>query len=86
MPRPYQALDDVGIDNQVALKLINALRDEVEFSTLKVGDQLEALFNKSNELVEFRFSQNVVETHVVKKIIIIGNTLSLLNQLNGIRE
>ena len=63
----YQALDAVGIDNKVALELINALRDEVEFSTLKVGDRLEGIFNKLNQLVEFRFSQNPVEIHVVKK-------------------
>ena len=63
----YQALEDIGIDNRIALELINSLRDEVEFSTLKAGDNLEGLFNQFDELIEFRFGQNLVETHVVKK-------------------
>jgi murein DD-endopeptidase MepM/ murein hydrolase activator NlpD len=68
----YQALKDVSIDNALALELINTLRDEVEFSKLKIGDKLEATFNQDKKLVEFAFSQNQVEKHVLK-----------LNQKNG---
>lgn len=62
----YQALQNVSIDNALSLKLINSLRDEVEFSKLKVGDKLEATFNEEGELVEFAFSQNPAEKHIVK--------------------
>jgi murein DD-endopeptidase MepM/ murein hydrolase activator NlpD len=62
----YQALKDVSIDNGLSLELINSLRDEVEFSKLKVGDKLEATFNQDKKLVEFTFSQNPVEKHILK--------------------
>jgi len=61
----FQALKSVSIENSQALKLINELRDEIEFSKLKVGDQLEATFNEDQELVKFSYSQNQVEKHVV---------------------
>lgn len=61
----YQALKNVSIENQEALGLINALRDEVEFSKLKVGDELSATFNQDHKLIEFTYSQNSVETHHV---------------------
>ncbi|HLT22829.1 MAG TPA: peptidoglycan DD-metalloendopeptidase family protein [Bacteriovoracaceae bacterium] len=64
----YQALRAVQIDNALALEIINALSDEVEFSKLKVGDKLEATFNQHKELVKFSFSQNPAEKHIVKKI------------------
>lgn len=62
----YQALKSVSIDNSMALTIINALRDEVEFSKLKVGDKLEAVFNQNKELVEFSLAQNPAEKHVVR--------------------
>ena len=62
----YQALKSVSIDNSMALNLINALRDEVEFSKLKVGDKLEVVFDSHNELVEFALSQNPAEKHIVR--------------------
>lgn len=62
----FQALRSVSIhDNVLALQLINALRDEVEFSKLKVGDLLEATFDENKKLVSFSFSQNPAEKHVV---------------------
>lgn len=61
----YQALKSVDIENSLALNLINELRDEVEFSKLKVGDELIAKFNSDKKLVSFSFSQNLFETHVV---------------------
>lgn len=61
----YQALKSVSIDNAQSLKLINELRDEVEFSKLKVGDKLAATFNENHKLIKFSFSQNLVETHIV---------------------
>ena len=61
----YHALRDVSIENDLALEIINALRDEVEFSKLKVGDKLEATFNEYNQLVKFSFSQNPAEKHTV---------------------
>lgn len=64
----YQALKDVSIENALALEIINTLRDDVEFSKLKVGDQLKAEFNFQGELVRFSFSQNPAEKHVVNKI------------------
>ncbi|ATH08078.1 hypothetical protein BIY24_08980 [Halobacteriovorax marinus] len=60
----FQALKSISIENVWALKLINQLRDEVEFSKIKVGDKLEATF-KNEELIKFSFSQNPVETHTV---------------------
>lgn len=62
----FQALKSISINNAVALQLINALRDEVEFSTLKVGDKLKATYNRKKELVAFSFSQNPAEIHTVK--------------------
>lgn len=63
----FQALRNVSIDDDVvALEIINALRDEVEFSKLRVGDKLEATFNQNNKLVAFSFSQNPAEKHSLK--------------------
>ncbi len=61
----YQALKDISIDNALALELINGLRDEVEFSKLKVGDKVIAGFNDNHQLLKFSLSQNLVETHVI---------------------
>lgn len=61
----YQALKSIGIGNDKALKLINQLRDEVEFSKLKVGDRLEATYDEANQLVKFLFAQNSFEKHIV---------------------
>jgi murein DD-endopeptidase MepM/ murein hydrolase activator NlpD len=62
----YQALKRVGIENKLALALINTLRDEVEFSKLKVGDQLVATFKHEGEekkLIKFSFAQNAYQKH-----------------------
>lgn len=69
----YHALRDVSIENALALEIINALRDEVEFSKLKVGDELEAIYNQYNELVQFTFSQNPAEKHILTKNQVTGN-------------
>lgn len=61
----YHALKDVGINNAQALDIINSLQDEVEFSKLKVGDKLEAIFNQDNKLLSFSFSQNPAEKHLL---------------------
>lgn len=61
----YQALKSIGIENDKALELINQLRDEVEFSKLKVGDRLEATYDELDQLVKFSFAQNEYEKHVV---------------------
>jgi murein DD-endopeptidase MepM/ murein hydrolase activator NlpD len=61
----FQALQNVEIDSPMALKLINALRDEVEFSKLQVGDKVEGTFNQEGDLVRFTFSQNPAERHIV---------------------
>lgn len=63
----YQALKSIGIENNKALELINQLRDEVEFSKLKVGDRLEATYDELNQLVKFSFAQNDFEKHIVTK-------------------
>ncbi len=63
----FQALRNVSItDNKLALDIVNALRDEVEFGKLKVGDKLEATFNQDKKLVAFTFSQNTAEKHALK--------------------
>lgn len=59
----FQAMGQLGIDTTIALHLINALRDEVEFSKLKVGDRLEGIYNHQNKLVGFSFSQNLAQKH-----------------------
>ena len=64
----YQAMAEIDIDSQVALQLINALRDEVEFSKLKVGDTLEANFNHQEKLISFSFSQNLAQKHMLKNM------------------
>lgn len=61
----YQALKSVSIENEMALTMINLLRDEVEFSKLKMGDKLEAVFDINKKLKSFSFSQNEYETHKV---------------------
>lgn len=64
----FQALKSVSIENELALQIINALRDEVEFSKLKVGDKLKASFNAQGELLKFVFSKNPAEKHVVNLV------------------
>lgn len=61
----FQALKRVSIEHRQALDIINLLRDEVEFSKLKVGDQLQAKFNKENSLTHFTFAQNIFQKHIV---------------------
>ena len=61
----YQALKNVSIDNSLAHKLINELRDDVEFSKLKVGDKLKATFDENKKLISFSFSQNFAESHIL---------------------
>lgn len=63
----FQAMQPLGIDGSEALGIINALRDSVEFSKLKVGDQLKAVFNYKNELMKFSFSNMPAELHVIHK-------------------
>ena len=62
----YQALKDVGLENAMSLEIINTLRDEVEFSKLKLGDTLQAKYNEHNELVEFMYSQVPSDKHIVR--------------------
>lgn len=64
----FQVLQRIGIKDQNSLEIINALSDEVEFSTLKIGDEVTGFFNQDNVLKEFHFSQNPVDTHQVKLI------------------
>lgn len=61
----FQALRRVSIEGKEALDIINLLRDEVEFSKLKVGDQLQAHFSSENQLEKFSFAQNIFQTHHV---------------------
>ncbi len=63
----FHALKGLGIDNSVALEMINVLRDEVEFSKLKVGNKLTGTFNLYNELIEFSFSHNPAQKHILVK-------------------
>ncbi len=62
----FQALRGVGVEGATALEVINALRDEVEFSSLKVGDAIEADFS-DGKLSSFSFSQNPAEFHLLKR-------------------
>ncbi len=62
----YQSLKSVNIENTLALTIINSLRDYVEFSKLQVGDDLKSTFDGAGNLVEFRYSQNPAEIHMVK--------------------
>lgn len=63
----YQALNSVGINGPDALNLINILSDKVEFSKLKVGDNVSATYNYKSELVNFRFSNSPAESHYLVK-------------------
>lgn len=63
----FQALKSVSIEGQLALDVINHLRDEVEFSSLKVGDRLEAFF-EGRRLFKFTFSQNPAEYHELHRV------------------
>jgi murein DD-endopeptidase MepM/ murein hydrolase activator NlpD len=61
----FQSLQRIGVSHEDSLKIINALRDEVEFSKLKVGDSLFAFFNKENKLTKFTFSNTPAEKHMI---------------------
>jgi murein DD-endopeptidase MepM/ murein hydrolase activator NlpD len=63
----FQALRTVSVEGQDALDLINLLRDNVEFSKLKVGDELSAISNTQGELVKFTFSNSPAEKHLLTK-------------------
>jgi hypothetical protein len=62
----HQSLRDMKIDRKISLKIINSLRDHVEFSKLKVGDKLIGKFDSKNKLVEFSFSNSPAEEHNLK--------------------
>ena len=64
----FQAMMDLGLTNVQSLDVINNLRDEVEFSKLKVGNKIGASFNYKNELIQFSYNSNSVEKHVLNKI------------------
>ena len=64
----FNALKNLGIDHATSLKITNELRDEVEFSKLKVGDNFIATFNKKNEVVKFVFSNMPAEKHVLNLV------------------
>ncbi|MFT6632470.1 MAG: murein DD-endopeptidase MepM/ murein hydrolase activator NlpD [Bacteriovoracaceae bacterium] len=63
----FQALRTVSVEGQNALDLINLLRDNVEFSKLKVGDELSAISNSQGELIKFTFSNSPAEKHLLTK-------------------
>ena len=63
----FQALRTVSVEGQDALDLINLLRDNVEFSKLKVGDELSAISNTQGELIKFTFSNSPAEKHLLTK-------------------
>lgn len=62
----FQSLKAIAIDHENSLKIINALRDKVEFSKLKVGDQLSATYDHEMHLVAFSFANSPAEKHVLK--------------------
>lgn len=62
----FNALRDVSIDHKTSLKVINELRDEVEFSKLKVGDRLIATFDENENLIKFIFSNSPIKRHVLE--------------------
>lgn len=59
----FQSLKSLSIKHKLSIQIINSLRDKVEFSKLKVGDQLEAIFDKNMELKTFTFSNSPAEKH-----------------------
>jgi murein DD-endopeptidase MepM/ murein hydrolase activator NlpD len=63
----FQALKNVSITNIDSLSIINLLSDKVEFTKLKVGDDLIAKYDENKNLVKFTFSNNPAEEHILKK-------------------
>jgi len=63
----FQALKNVSVTGKESLSVINSLRDKVQFTNLKVGDQLTSTFDKNSKLVEFIFSNNPAEKHILIK-------------------
>lgn len=61
----FQSLKSINVAHSTSLKVINALRDEVEFSKLKVGDKFEGHFNEAGRLVKFVFSNTPAEKHII---------------------
>lgn len=61
----FQSLKRLKIDHSNSLKIINLLRDKVEFSKLKVGDKLTATFNGDKKLIGFSFSNSPAEKHIL---------------------
>lgn len=59
----HQALSDLKINHATSMSIINGLRDYVEFSKLRVGDDLTATYDKNKTLIKFSYSQNPVEKH-----------------------
>lgn len=63
----FQMIRGLDIQAADALKIIDELRDYVEFSKLKVGDEVKAVFAPDKALQEFTFSSNPAEKHVLIK-------------------
>jgi hypothetical protein len=61
----FQALKSVSVEGQEALNFINLLRDHVEFSKLKVGDELTSTTNSLGKLIKFSFSNSPAEKHLL---------------------
>lgn len=61
----HQALRDLSIDHKISMQIINGLRDHIEFSKLRVGDDLVATYDKNMKLISFSYSQNPVEKHTL---------------------
>lgn len=62
----YQALKSISIDNEQSLEIINSLRDYVEFSKLKAGDQISVKL-EGLRVIEFSYSQKPSDIHQVKR-------------------
>lgn len=64
----FQSLKYLGVRHKTSLDIINALRDEVEFSKLRVGDKLQAKFDSDNKLISFEYSNSPATAHRLKLV------------------
>ena len=63
----YQVMQQAGLDNQATIKIINALKDSVELTKLKVGDSFQVGIDRKDphKVVSFRFAQTPALIHLL---------------------
>ncbi len=79
----FQVTKRLGIEQQLALKIINTLSYEVELDKIRAGEEFKAVYTPdSSKIIEFRYREDITTEHIVK----IDSTKDSITYAADIRE